>query len=419
MTCPLCGDVCGCVPDARPLAISGSHARVERIEDVTERRDESPIDKAPADDPFAASWDSSAESTRPQFVVDRVGERMGKLDRVVESGFDDGIRSDATSVLARKAEALSLGVGKEFQLDPLVDSSDWREEVSARLNSYRARRRPRGPRYPSLRLKFDTPENTWAPSTRASEAPALAAHQSVVEDAAPTIAAPDLLPQPTTAPEPVRQQVMPAPVKETSAKIIEFPKWTYTPPVRHSDLAESVIDRPRILEAPEIVPPPPALGGITIEEEQVQEPERRPGIDMPLQSAPLERRLLAVMIDALIVLLAGGMFAAVYYHVAGAQPTVSQTLGLTGGMLTLFWMIYQYLLVVYSGTTPGLRAMKLQLQHFDGRATTRSLRRFRVLGSGLSAISLGMGYAWQFLDEDRLCWHERVTKTYLAPEKQE
>ena len=26
-----------------------------------------------------------------------------------------------------------------------------------------------------------------------------------------------------------------------------------------------------------------------------------------------------------------------------------------------------------------------------------------------------MGYAWQFLDEDRLCWHERVTRTYLAP----
>jgi len=36
----------------------------------------------------------------------------------------------------------------------------------------------------------------------------------------------------------------------------------------------------------------------------------------------------------------------------------------------------------------------------------------------LSAISLGMGYAWLFLDEDGLCWHERVTKTYLAPEKQ-
>jgi hypothetical protein len=43
------------------------------------------------------------------------------------------------------------------------------------------------------------------------------------------------------------------------------------------------------------------------------------------------------------------------------------------------------------------------------------MRRWRVLGSMLSGISLGMGYAWQFLDEDALCWHERVTKTYLAP----
>ena len=219
------------------------------------------------------------------------------------------------------------------------------------------------------------------------------------------------------APEPTPRHVAPSPASETSAKIIEFPKWTYTPPVRYSDLAEPVIDRPRILEAPEIVPPPPALGGITIEEEQKQEPERRPGIDMPLQSAPLQQRLLAVAIDVMLVLLGGGVFATVYYRVAGAQPTVSQILGLTGGMLTLFWITYQFLLIVYSGTTPGLRAMKLQLQRFDGSPTNRNLRRWRVLGSVLSAISLGMGYAWQFLDEDGLCWHERVTKTYLAPEK--
>ena len=26
-----------------------------------------------------------------------------------------------------------------------------------------------------------------------------------------------------------------------------------------------------------------------------------------------------------------------------------------------------------------------------------------------------MGYAWLFLDEDSLCWHDRITHTYLAP----
>jgi hypothetical protein len=28
---------------------------------------------------------------------------------------------------------------------------------------------------------------------------------------------------------------------------------------------------------------------------------------------------------------------------------------------------------------------------------------------------LGMGYLWCVLDEDALCWHDRVTHTYLEP----
>jgi hypothetical protein len=45
------------------------------------------------------------------------------------------------------------------------------------------------------------------------------------------------------------------------------------------------------------------------------------------------------------------------------------------------------------------------------------MRRWRVLASFLSAASVGMGYAWVFLDEDSLCWHDRITHTYLAPRK--
>jgi hypothetical protein len=40
-----------------------------------------------------------------------------------------------------------------------------------------------------------------------------------------------------------------------------------------------------------------------------------------------------------------------------------------------------------------------------------------VLASYLSAASLGMGYAWLFLDEDNLCWHDRITHTFLGPRK--
>ena len=35
----------------------------------------------------------------------------------------------------------------------------------------------------------------------------------------------------------------------------------------------------------------------------------------------------------------------------------------------------------------------------------------------LSALSLGLGYAWCMLDEDQLCWHDRITKTHSAPKR--
>jgi uncharacterized RDD family membrane protein YckC len=206
--------------------------------------------------------------------------------------------------------------------------------------------------------------------------------------------------------------------KVATAKIIEFPR--FAPPTPPADeLAEAVIDRPRILEAPELAPPPPALGGITIEAAQQAEVEKRPGIDIPLQSAPLARRIVAAVVDGLIVAAASALFAVVFWKVVAIRPPRIQILGLAAGVPCLFWAAYQYLLLVYSASTPGLRLAGLELARFDGTRTNRSLRRWRVLASYLSAISLGMGYAWVFLDEDALCWHDRITHTFLAPKHRE
>jgi hypothetical protein len=92
-------------------------------------------------------------------------------------------------------------------------------------------------------------------------------------------------------------------------------------------------------------------------------------------------------------------------------------IALTVGVPCVLWAVYQFLLIVYAGTSPGLRVAGLELACFDGMSTSRKLRRWRVLASCLSAVSLGMGYAWLFLDEDALCWHDRITHTYLAPKK--
>jgi uncharacterized RDD family membrane protein YckC len=193
------------------------------------------------------------------------------------------------------------------------------------------------------------------------------------------------------APPEVRTLTDPPNHAAKTAKIIEFPRFAWGPPPPPPDeLAEPVGTRPRILEAPEIVPPAPALGGITIEAAERNEPERRPGIDLPLQSASLGRRVLASAVDGVIVLLAAGLFGGIFWKVAAVRPPLIQLLGIAAGVLCLLWAAYQYLLIVYNGSTPGLRAARLELARFDGSSTRRRLRRWRVLAACLSGVSLGL-----------------------------
>ena len=279
---------------------------------------------------------------------------------------------------------------------PEEDASSWRKEVSERLHRYHAKRRPRAPRYPSLRLKFDPPGTTW--SSAALEASAAVAPSQVMSHPSPVTrqAVPmdydEPTPQALAAMETVASEVRPPKwegrLHEATAKIIEFPKWAYEPTVRLHDLAEPILDRPRILEAPDVVPPPPALGGITIEEAERAEPERRPGIDMPLRSAAISTKLLAVAIDATVILAGAGVFGGVFLRVSEATLKPLQLGAGLAGLLGLLWATYQFLLIVYSGTTPGMRCLKLQVRRFDGNRPSRRLRRARVLCGIVSAASL-------------------------------
>ena len=309
-----------------------------------------------------------------------------------------------------------------------LDDAAWRDELSARLHRYRARRKMRPPRYPSLSLQFDA---VASPSSLpGGDGPEF----RVLSDRA--LALDGMMAAPVAGDSSAREAEMPAPqtpilelgapratgprAEFLGAKIIEFPRYAWAPPPPPPDqLAEPVMDKPRILEVPEVAPPPPALGGITIEGAERQDAERRPGIDFPLRSASLARRLLANAIDGLIVVGASALFGGVFWKVAAARPPLAQVVALAVAIPCLFWIAFQYLLIVYAASTPGLRAAGLKLARFDGTATGRSLRRWRVLASYLSAASLGMGYAWTFLDEDALCWHDRITHTYLAPKSRD
>ncbi len=136
-----------------------------------------------------------------------------------------------------------------------------------------------------------------------------------------------------------------------------------------------------------------------------------------IQSASILRRLLATAVDGLILIASLSAFAAIFLRFNNLRGPLPVLAGVAATLAIAFWFTYQYLLIVYTGSTPGLRAARLKIARFDGSPVTRRLRRWRVLASLLSALSAGLGYLWCFLDADSLCWHDRITRTHLRAEQ--
>lgn len=352
---------------------------------------------------FSASLEAPVE--RPRFVVDAA--ESGAEDPatlVTDSGsvespgenevsLPPAVRFEGTAENHAPAE-VGDGVLSPDVPSPVVPSSDWRDVVSAKVNSYRSRK-PRQDRYPSLslQLQFESPLRDQTPPEGVADAP--------VESR-------------TWAESPQTQSPREPVVMEATARVLEFPRPALLPSRnRDEELADPVMARPRIVEAPELLPPPPALGGILIESIVADETDRLPGLDVPLQSSPFSRRLLAGAIDAAAVAIALAAFGYVFFRINGVPP-IRIAAEIAAAMVAMLWPAYQYAFLVFSKTTPGLRLTKLEVTRFDGAPASRSLRRWRVLASLLSCASLGLGYAWCFLDEDQLSWHDRITRTHLG-----
>ena len=413
MNCLRCGEVCRC--DLEP-----SSAATPRL-------------ASDANESLPPAAQLALQETAPREAA--MQEKDGcPISRVLGEKWGFNMLPEKAPLLAKDAEN---GAPADT---PDEAASAWRDELTAKLSNYRARRKPRPPRYPSLRLRFEAESSSSAPANSELAGFETLSHQALALDGMTELPAPadaecEALPSASSAESAERgnSRGPASPRASHGARIIEFPRSPefrsefpaeflrsdLAPPASYNELAGPVMAPPRILEAPEIVPPPPALGGITIEAAEPKGVQRRPGIEVPLQAAPLSRRMAAAAIDGLVILLATALFGSIFWKVSAIRPPLSQILGLVAAVPCLLWAAYQYLLLVYAGTTPGLRFAGLEVARFDGTLANRRLRRWRVLASYLGAVSLGMGYFWVLLDEDSLCWHDRITHTYLAPKKTE
>ena len=76
------------------------------------------------------------------------------------------------------------------------------------------------------------------------------------------------------------------------------------------------------------------------------------------------------------------------------------------------YLLYQGLFFSLNQATPGMRCARIALCTFEDENPTRPAMRRRILAVLLSACPFGLGFLWAALDEDRLAWHDRVSRTY-------
>jgi uncharacterized RDD family membrane protein YckC len=103
--------------------------------------------------------------------------------------------------------------------------------------------------------------------------------------------------------------------------------------------------------------------------------------------------------------------AALIVDQTGLQP--SQIAMIAAVACVFLAVLYQALFFWFSESTPGMRCARIALCTFDDENPTRRAVRRRLGAMLLSAFPLGLGFAWAMLDEQRLTWHDRLTRMYL------
>jgi uncharacterized RDD family membrane protein YckC len=169
----------------------------------------------------------------------------------------------------------------------------------------------------------------------------------------------------------------------------------------------------------------PKWSGIELDEEPLEEmaiPARVPapmGREEPaaagatLQLASMNRRMLAAAVD--FSLIAGAFVAAALLASINAKalPSIRSMEVGSAAALALTGAFYLALFFILAKATPGMKYAQLEICTLAGTRPTRAQRCGRLAALLLSLLPAGLGVALAVFDEQNLCWHDRMSGTYL------
>ncbi|MBL8174242.1 MAG: RDD family protein [Bryobacterales bacterium] len=138
--------------------------------------------------------------------------------------------------------------------------------------------------------------------------------------------------------------------------------------------------------------------------------------DAPV-ALPLHR-ILAASVDASMVLISVGIFAGILLA-AGAEPVFNRATMIVYGIAALLTLAGYRIMWCVAGTDSlGMRVCGLRLITFDGLIPDRTQRIQRTVTGCISAMAGGLGLLWSLVDEEKLTWHDHMSKTFPTPAAQ-
>jgi uncharacterized RDD family membrane protein YckC len=272
--------------------------------------------------------------------------------------------------------------------EPTEAVRPWREELSERVENFRRRRaRLKGGFDPSLSLDFHFPDasgSKFKAPLESGEAE-LGARESELDFALDHASARE----------------------DSSARLDSL---TLDHPAEGLGILQDT--ESEIADAIPLPGPPPVE--IVLDSPATQDEETRKAVPMILPLAPMSRRFLGGLLDALVLLVAAGLFALIYWRAGGRLTPNPLNLAVVGFIGVFVSLAYFGVFTVLTSTTPGLLWVGIEVRNLQGNPPTPRQACWRAFGYLVSTSALLLGFVWALVDSEGLTWHDRMSDTFLA-----
>jgi uncharacterized RDD family membrane protein YckC len=134
--------------------------------------------------------------------------------------------------------------------------------------------------------------------------------------------------------------------------------------------------------------------------------------------APVNRRLLAGLTDALILLIGAGLFGGIFWYsmtkFCDHNSLVSFNIAILGLVAIMVIFGYFAIFTALTAATPGLLWMGCETRNLQGEHPTVVESLWRAFGVLVSISALMLGFVWAYVDSDNLTWHDRMSGTIIT-----